>query len=391
MMLDRACSFAGDFSMRDKIVYSWMLLLLLLLFGCTLAKKHAWDRKISKADEIASAVVDAVDMAPIRHKGYGPVEPLTRLALGPEGIHVDNTALLQKLWQQRISKDVRILDDDFIDAHLKETRTVLSLKGGIIPLSNLRDGAGGYLIEPLYQALIDTVTVEKALRSMYDESHTPGQLLVYIDKETTYDIVSRVLYTAGQAEYGQISFVVQGPEGPCAIPLDSPRFCTKSDPVKQQDRECAEPYLAITARGIMVRAMGGSPDPECDLVVKLLAQDPVRAEPGTQEAETASGDLSTSRDWHDRIMLGPDMACPSVPRKGDRLDQEALESLLLEVKKMAPGCKRAAIAPQPHIGWSEIVMVMDSLMGRCGFPMLQLYAGVDEEFSGCPDAMRPGG
>jgi len=66
--------------------------------------------------------------------------------------------------------------------------------------------------------------------------------------------------------------------------------------------------------------------------------------------------------------------------------------MLLSVKKMAPGCKRAGVAATPLIPWREITAVMETVMAGAGFQHLIISVPFNEEKDDpreCENGLRP--
>jgi biopolymer transport protein ExbD len=94
-------------------------------------------------------------------------------------------------------------------ALLVESEPVAAIKRGEVDASVKRDGASGYLINPLLQQLQKHTTRLKKIEKMTGgKMPFKGELLLIADQTIPYRLVSEVLYTAGQAEYGKYRLVV---------------------------------------------------------------------------------------------------------------------------------------------------------------------------------------
>jgi len=74
----------------------------------------------------------------------------------------------------------------------------------------------GQLIDKLYDRLLEKAETAKELgsRASGDQMDFKGQVLLQCDKRLPFSIVREVMYTAGQAQFGEFRFVViKGGEG----------------------------------------------------------------------------------------------------------------------------------------------------------------------------------
>lgn len=94
------------------------------------------------------------------------------------------------------------------NAILVDDRRVVDLRDGAVDASNKRDGATGYFINPLFDALSEAAQNQKLIASRNRSVRFEGLALVLGHKTTTFRTLTEVLYTAGQAEYNQFKFAV---------------------------------------------------------------------------------------------------------------------------------------------------------------------------------------
>ena len=87
-----------------------------------------------------------------------------------------------------------------------DDRKVVDLHAGAVDEAHKRDGGDSLLINPLFDALKEKVG---HLKMVAARSGTPfeAQVLIVADRATRYRLISEVLYTAGQAEFGKFKFV----------------------------------------------------------------------------------------------------------------------------------------------------------------------------------------
>lgn len=94
------------------------------------------------------------------------------------------------------------------NAILVDDRRVVDLRDGAVDPSNKRDGATGYFINPLFDALTEAAQNQKLIASRNQSIRFEGLALVLGHKTTTFRTLTEVLYTAGQAEFNQFKFAV---------------------------------------------------------------------------------------------------------------------------------------------------------------------------------------
>lgn len=83
---------------------------------------------------------------------------------------------------------------------------VADLRNGAVDESMKRDGQEGLLINPLYDSLKEKVQHLKMIGARTNSPFS-GMALVVAHRETSYRLVTEVLYTAGQAEFEKFKFV----------------------------------------------------------------------------------------------------------------------------------------------------------------------------------------
>ena len=68
----------------------------------------------------------------------------------------------------------------------------------------------GPVITKLYDRLLEKAEAAKALgeQSGNKEHEFKGEILLQVDREIPFSVVRSVMYTAGQARFGQFMFVV---------------------------------------------------------------------------------------------------------------------------------------------------------------------------------------
>jgi biopolymer transport protein ExbD len=86
-------------------------------------------------------------------------------------------------------------------------KKVADLRNGAVDESMKRDGQEGLMINPLYDELKEVVTHLKMIAARSAQQQFKAIALVVCDKDTSYRLVTEILYTAGQAQFEKFKFV----------------------------------------------------------------------------------------------------------------------------------------------------------------------------------------
>ena len=74
--------------------------------------------------------------------------------------------------------------------------------------------SNGFLVDPLFQALQESVDHQKRVASFNSAAEFTGIITVISDRHVPFKLLSQVMYTAGQAQYSKFKFmVVKGDRG----------------------------------------------------------------------------------------------------------------------------------------------------------------------------------
>lgn len=93
-------------------------------------------------------------------------------------------------------------------AILVEDRHVAAVKKGVVDSSIKRDGSSSFLINPLLDTLQKHAVRLKKLHKMGYGDKFEGEMVLIADQTIPYRLLSEILYTAGQAEYGKYRLLV---------------------------------------------------------------------------------------------------------------------------------------------------------------------------------------
>lgn len=83
---------------------------------------------------------------------------------------------------------------------------VAKLDGGKVSQADL--SGGSFLIDPLLQKLNETVEHQKRVYSFRDKKQFEGIATIVADRHVPFELLSQVMYTAGQATFGKFKFMV---------------------------------------------------------------------------------------------------------------------------------------------------------------------------------------
>lgn len=87
-------------------------------------------------------------------------------------------------------------------------KAVAEITDGRVDPNDKRDGPQGFFITPVYDALVESADNEKKIAQYNPARSFKGISIIICDKATPFRLLSEVLYTAGQAEYGSFKFTV---------------------------------------------------------------------------------------------------------------------------------------------------------------------------------------
>jgi biopolymer transport protein ExbD len=93
-------------------------------------------------------------------------------------------------------------------ALLVNDRRVAGIRDGRVDAGVKRDGDPGYFITPLYEALSSEAARQKDIARRNPNQQFDGLANVIADRTTPFRLLTEVLYTAGQAEFGKFKFAV---------------------------------------------------------------------------------------------------------------------------------------------------------------------------------------
>jgi biopolymer transport protein ExbD len=94
------------------------------------------------------------------------------------------------------------------NAILVEDSQVVALRNGQVDPSDKQGGANSYLVTPLLTVMGQHRDRLKAIAARSQSNRFEGEVTIQADAGTPYRLVTEVLYTVGQAEFGRYRLVV---------------------------------------------------------------------------------------------------------------------------------------------------------------------------------------
>lgn len=95
---------------------------------------------------------------------------------------------------------------------LVDDKPVLRIEQGVVGEGDT--SSNGFLVDPLFQALQESVDHQKRVASFNSAAEFTGIITVISDRHVPFKLLSQVMYTAGQAQYSKFKFmVVKGDRG----------------------------------------------------------------------------------------------------------------------------------------------------------------------------------
>ena len=337
-------------------MYRWNCLLLvcataLLLSACS-----------QPASEPASVVV----------KKPATVTKKPAPAVDPSGVSI---SLSDDLMPPRSSSRVKLQKAVEIvitrKALVVENSVMAAVKDGEVDCSVKRDGCSGYLITPLLTALQKhAVRLKKIDQMSKGKVSFEGVVVVIAHRDTSYRLLSEVLYTAGQAEFGhyRVASLCQGTGlRLCMIPVKAPTCCRSGRPSAPGAARPLHLTVAISYKGHMVAGSGGvltGPNGSniavpCKRLVDRRCAWPMK---------TRSSKDPAAWSWHDAY------------------DYSKLGAMLKEIKGKHAHDRQVIVTADRHVPLQAVVKTLDALRGApsltcsgtdgCLFDRVILSAGV---------------
>lgn len=130
---------------------------------------------------------------------------LKSFASSATNVNVANLVLPHSTTELNVEEAIQLMITP--EAILVDQKVVTPLEGGVIPTDMVSDG---YLVNDLYDVLANEATKLKKIEE-FGGAQFSGKIAVIADKNTTYQTIFKILYTAGRAEFGLFKLFVQKP------------------------------------------------------------------------------------------------------------------------------------------------------------------------------------
>ncbi len=163
-----------------------------------LGKKQKPDREVERPGLMINSLMDAFTI----------ILCFLMKSFGADPVQIRES---DELTLPRTSEDTNGLEDAIViaistKAIMVQDNKVADLRDGAVDESFKRDGMDGLLINPLLDALKERVQHLKMLAARTNNPFE-GMALVVAHKDTSFRLITEVLYTAGQAEFVKFKFV----------------------------------------------------------------------------------------------------------------------------------------------------------------------------------------
>ena len=89
---------------------------------------------------------------------------------------------------------------------LVDEKPVMRLEGGVVPEAETQQA--GMLISPLLDLLNDAVEHQKKVQKFNKNTEFKGIVTIISDRHVPFSLLTKVMYTAGQAEFSKFKFMV---------------------------------------------------------------------------------------------------------------------------------------------------------------------------------------
>jgi|GEM_PF-467859 len=168
------------------------------------------------------------------------------------------------------------------------------------------------IIDGLYEELVRLADVKRQTAEYDPEEESEGEVIIQGDRYITFEMVQRVMYTCGRAEYGEISLAV---------------LKTATAP--------QTPVIEISLPPSGPSLYGSAPAGTSELNLLLIVTD------------------------QGYRIGGSGAILPLIPKKNGEYDLENLEEDLTEVKTYYPDQESIMLISEPDVTYDDIVHTMD--------------------------------
>jgi hypothetical protein len=351
--------------------FSFFVIVVFITTGCATIRESQIETDLKAAHKQVDTALSAINLARVSKAKNNLSYKGVRIYVSPEALAVDNIGWLEQIKEKLNSEQGKQL--------VKNPSELLVVE---MEIGTTTEEKGGVKIKPLMLHLIRIVENQKKIAKYFPGILFSGDFELIVDRNVSYDLISKVLYTAGLAQLLKPHIRVQAPHGTGHLDVSTPKYCVTVSDKPSVGIECLSPYLEVTNHGILVRASRQHVGDDCfysqlsspDLDVAFAVDEPKTKEPEKKEPVV---------DWNGRIIISPSKTCPTILKTNTGHDKPALMKFLKKVAKAKKTCQLAVISPLPKIGWQEVAEVFSVVSLEAGFgrSMLSLLLLEEEDCS----------
>jgi hypothetical protein len=285
-----------------------------------------------------------------------PLEPLTAVRVHADGVDVDDFSLVMSWPEARRDAFLQTLAPEDRAGEPFSLKRVVTLQGfESLPGSGESPQMASFEFRELRLVLEYAAQLETSYRASSGETVDTLGLSVFFDRATPYDLVARVLYTAGQAGYGRFGLVTRHRGRARVLWLDPPSHL--SGPPGHRP-----PRLVVRPEGIEVALPAGAAREQAGTLVDLGG--------GTgRKRSLVHAPPFPSKDH--QALHGPGGACPAIGRVGPEIDMEALASFLRRLDDVTYG-ESLELGAFGTLRWDELSVVAQAIVEDTPFTALSL-------------------
>ena len=132
---------------------------------------------------------------------------LKSFSASAENVSVENLTLPSSVSKLNVKPALQLMITENTILVDQKVVTRLTANGDLL-VEDLPEGADGYLIQPLYDALESKASYYKRIEE-FGGSKFDGRVAIIADRKTPYRTIFKILYTVGRAEFGLFRLFVQ--------------------------------------------------------------------------------------------------------------------------------------------------------------------------------------
>ncbi len=353
------------------------ILLVLVTAACTSQR----DGLITQ-DRAIRAELSALPLPTVTHAPLKPLPPALRVRVHDGVVDVDDLGL----WLSRPGRKPDDPPPKTADGEPAWTRA----QGIPTTLSDDND----YLLPALFDVLKQARETAQDHAERRGEDYS-GHYNLYVAQDTPYEIVVRVLYTLGQAEYGDFLIAARRGDDIGGLSVQLPKFCAASGRTRDDTPMCMSTNAYASAAGLQLNTRSVYSHRGCTVLAtaKDVIPDLQPSTPNTASLEERLGTAESVGLEEAFGPSGPDDAslprsspnttrpprpassdCVFLPRVGGALAVDDLGARLSTLRGERALCHSAQLGAANSIPWSDVIAAFDGLI-HGGYEWMVLMAG----------------